>query len=189
MDVRVGRSARPKPGERESGDRVVLLDDGRELLLAVIDGLGHGPRAAEAAHAAERVLVENASMPLPELFQHCDRAIAHTRGVAMTVVRASRERRLLMHAGVGNVELRSIARPVVSALPQPGVVGGRRVRSVRETVVELSVGDLFVLFSDGISSRIDLDAYRQLGVQAMADAIVRDHGKEHDDASCAVLGI
>jgi hypothetical protein len=41
--------------------------------------------------------------------------------------------------------------------------------------------------TDGISSRARLDAYRHLDAQNMADALLRDHAKDHDDASCVVI--
>lgn len=187
MRADVGRAVRAKPGERECGDRVVVLDDEpTRVLVAVIDGLGHGPRAAQAATAAERFITAHSSLELAELFRRCDRAISDTRGVAMTVLKLDRERERLHHAAVGNVELCSLSEQRVRPVPKPGIVGGR-VPRVHESSFDVVAGDLFVLFSDGISSRIELEPYRGLTAQHMAEVIVCEHGKEHDDASCAVL--
>ncbi len=187
MTVDVGYAHRPMPGETACGDRVVVVDEAPDnLLVAVIDGLGHGPRAALAADAAGRFVVDNASAPLEELVRDCDQAIHGTRGVAMTVVRIDRVVHSLRHVGIGNVELSAATTQPLCAAALPGIVGSR-VRRVRESTFALSHGDLIAIYSDGISSRLDLRSYSRRGAQSIATAILRDHAKDHDDASCAVL--
>ena len=46
---------------------------------------------------------------------------------------------------------------------------------------------LIALCSDGISSRLHLAEYAHLEPQAIADAIMEQHGKSHDDATCVVV--
>jgi serine phosphatase RsbU (regulator of sigma subunit) len=205
MTISVGLAARPKPGETECGDRVVVVESDASVLVAVVDGLGHGPEAALAAKAAEAFVRANATLPLPELFNGCHRALAGTRGVAMAVLRIDVARSTLTHSAVGNVELHALSREPVRAISEPGIVGSR-FRRPRESSYPLSPGDLFVLFSDGVSSRLDLEPYkamttravtpalgdfsayrRVLSAQDIAKAVIRDHGKAHDDASCAVV--
>ena len=43
------------------------------------------------------------------------------------------------------------------------------------------------LCSDGISSRLHFDEYVHLEPQEIADAIMEQHGKDHDDATCLVM--
>jgi serine/threonine protein phosphatase PrpC len=188
MEVGIGQVYRAKPGEHACGDRVLVVgaESSTALLMAVIDGLGHGPQAAAAAAEAGDFLTEHAALALEDLFRKCDRAIAHTRGVAMTVVRLDRQQQQLSHAAVGNVELHSISHENIRPVPKPGIVGGRITR-VRESRFRVVQGDVFALFSDGISSRVDLTRYREMPAQDAAESILRDYGKEHDDASCAVL--
>ena len=59
----------------------------------------------------------------------------------------------------------------------------RRVRVWEYPIVE---GDLFVLVSDGITSRYELEPLSRLEPQALADSLVAKHHKSHDDA-CAVV--
>ena len=49
MSPNVAHLSQPKPGEKANGDAVLVRRDGDALMLAVVDGLGHGPIAAEAA--------------------------------------------------------------------------------------------------------------------------------------------
>ncbi|MDN2495987.1 stage II sporulation protein M, partial [Nocardia nova] len=58
-------AGRALPGQRVSGDRSVVLDAGDgSVLFAVLDGLGHGAAAADAADRAAQVLADNLAEPL-----------------------------------------------------------------------------------------------------------------------------
>lgn len=50
--IEVAGATRPRPGEQRCGDAWLHLDLGDASLLAIVDGLGHGPEAAAAASAA-----------------------------------------------------------------------------------------------------------------------------------------
>jgi hypothetical protein len=64
------------------------------------------------------------------------------------------------------------------------------VRSVRVWEYPIADGDVLVLTSDGISSHFDLAALaHHLEAQALADAIVAQHHKPHDDACCVVARV
>ena len=178
--------ARPARGELACGDVVVVAPAGEDILVALIDGLGHGPEAARAAEAAGEFLRANSKRPLEPLFEACSAAIATTRGVAMAVLRIVNEPFVLEHAGVGNVALRVITREPVNAVPYPGVVG-KRMRKVRATRSTLHSNDLLVLHSDGISSRMRLDQLRAESAEGSVEAIMLAHAKSHDDASCVVI--
>ncbi|HEU4726576.1 MAG TPA: hypothetical protein VFT22_01755, partial [Kofleriaceae bacterium] len=92
----------------------------------------------------------------------------------------------LEHVSVGNVELVTRARDGVRPTTSPGVVGSR-MRKLLETSHRVFAGDLLVLHTDGISSQLTLEGLRAIDPQAIADAILRDHGKPHDDAACIVI--
>ena len=54
-ELELGIAERPLPGQARSGDRAVLAEFAGGALVAAIDGLGHGEKAADAAAiAAER---------------------------------------------------------------------------------------------------------------------------------------
>src|SRR5205814_9273794 len=56
------------PGEAESGDRHLVKPVGTGVLVAVVDGLGHGAEAASAAKAAVAALERHATeSPAPLL--------------------------------------------------------------------------------------------------------------------------
>ncbi len=186
VELQFGCASRPKPGESACGDQTATIHGPEWVLLAVVDGLGHGPEAETAALAACTFVRDHASMGLSELMAGLDRAIARTRGAAITLVRVSLATGEWTHIAVGNVEWSSLRRLENHPLTVPGVVGAR-VRKLVETRGQLASGDIVVLYTDGISSRFRLQSYSSLTAQAIADALLDQWAKDHDDATCVVI--
>ncbi|WP_236517281.1 phosphoserine phosphatase [Sandaracinus amylolyticus] len=177
---------RPFPGETACGDDVVVVRSESAILIAVIDALGHGERAAEVARAL-RASLEGAdlSLGLRALFDRAHTALRGTRGAAMTAVllRASE----LEACGVGNVALRSEGL-ALSFVPTPGVVGVRMPR-LRPVVSARAPGARIVLASDGISTRMSLSDARSRDAAQACRELFDLHAKDHDDVSLAVIDL
>ncbi|MQY17309.1 SpoIIE family protein phosphatase [Nocardia macrotermitis] len=181
-------AGRALPGQRVSGDRVVVLDAGGDsVLFAVVDGLGHGPAAAEAADRAAQVLSDNRAEPLDVLALLCHRALAETRGAALTLALFDSGDRVHW-LGVGNVESRIVAaapgKPAVraAALLTAGIVGYRLPQNLQTQTVPVRVGDLLLMATDGIVADFadTIDLARPTS-EITAD-ILADHSKNTDDA-------
>lgn len=129
---------------------------GADGLYAVIDGLGHGREAAQAAQAALQTLGAASGLPLPALFTRLDRALLGTRGAAIGLARIEGDR--LVHAGVGNTRLLHWrAGGTVGRLSsQNGIVGGGLPMAVEQTSHLLQAGDWLLLFTDGLDERVRL---------------------------------
>jgi phosphoserine phosphatase RsbX len=185
VTLEIGAHARPHPGETACGDAHLVLAAGPLTVVALADGLGHGPLAAEAAArfcAHVRACREAA---VAEILLRAAPALAGSRGCAAAVVRVDEDAGRLTFAGVGNIELRAFARLPFHPVCAPGVVG-RPLRRVVAFAHLLSPGDLFILHSDGVSTRFEL-ADPLAPAQRIAEGLVSTHGKAHDDASCIVL--
>ena len=178
--------SRPRVGERVCGDHYEVIPWGEEILIAVADGLGHGPEAAQAAQAACLFVKENAGEKLESLMLKCNRAITHTRGVALTIIRINPEVHSLAYIGVGNVEMQSLSQEPIRPINIPGIVGSK-IRRVQETRHVLTPGDLLAVFTDGISNRFQLEKYRRQELKTIARTILEEHGKAHDDATCVIV--
>ena len=72
-------------GEGRSGDVAVFAPSRRGGLVAVIDGLGHGDAAADAAEAAAEVLRREVERDPQELLEICHEELRRTRGAVMTL--------------------------------------------------------------------------------------------------------
>lgn len=147
--------SRALPGETVSGDQYIVAPSRDGMLLAVIDGLGHGDEATFAARKAVDVLSGHASDPLVPLMQQCHRALRDTRGAAMTLVALNRLERTATVLGVGNVETMIVHADVrtkparESVLLRNGVVG-YRLPALQTNVVAIAPGDIVVFATDGI---------------------------------------
>ena len=158
--------------------------DGR-IVLCMIDGLGHGEQAAIAALAALTYLSEHWSWDWPALLRGCDRAITHSRGVALGVAAIDPEARSLTFAGVGNIRLIATGKKCTrNLLAIPGIIGAGRCL-VRPETLPLGGMTCVVMFSDGIESSLDLSRCPCSlfdDMEALTSAIVNGWGRGYDDA-------
>jgi negative regulator of sigma-B (phosphoserine phosphatase) len=177
-------------GETRSGDLAVFVPTAAGGLACVIDGLGHGPEAADAAETCAQVVRAHAEAPAQELLQACHEALLQTRGVVMTAAWFDLERAQLSWAGVGNVDARLVhSGPELReevALVFGGVLGYRMPR-VRPATMALERGDLLVMITDGIDAAISPALSGGGAAQALASRILDTHGKRNDDALAVVI--
>jgi negative regulator of sigma-B (phosphoserine phosphatase) len=185
--LEIGRVQRNYPGEDVCGDAILVSAGANHTLIAVADGLGHGREARHAALAFCDALAESESS-LADLMRHAHRAIAGTRGVAAMILRFDHDVGALNAVGVGNVECHALSRSPIRPHSTPGIVG-HRLRRVTELTFPTSSGDWLALVSDGISRRVNVEAYRELDAQRAAELIVQDHSSANDDSSCVVIKV
>ena len=159
-------------GQVVSGDQFVAVSTGDGALLAVIDGLGHGPQAATAAQEAVRVVVASSARSAIDVLGVCHEALGRTRGAAMSIVRV--QGGALTWAGVGNVEAVLVPgrcsagrrRRLVCA----GGVVGYSLPELRESGAPIARGDLVVLATDGLRE----DFADAIDLTSSPEAMVRD---------------
>ena len=176
------------PGQSESGDRFLVTPTPDGALVAVVDGLGHGAEAAEAAKAAVRSLERHAHEPIIPLIRSCHRSLAGTRGVVMSVAAFDARAETVTWVGVGNVEgvlLRAQATATLgreSLLLRGGMVGVH-LPALAAAIVPVTRGDELIFATDGVRSDFVVrplpggDAPQQL-----ADDILAKWGTRTDDA-------
>jgi negative regulator of sigma-B (phosphoserine phosphatase) len=176
----------PKEGEQQSGDAVfVRLADGGGL-FAVIDALGHGERAAEAAAVALAVLEEApTSWGAGVLVEQLHLRLRGTRGAAAMIC-VLREGRI-EGCSVGNVELISVGTRI-PWVPSPGILGAS-LRRIRLFQADLCPGDRLVLLSDGVSPRIDPILFRGVAAPDACRTLMTRYRRPHDDATVLVADI
>lgn len=169
-----------------SGDRVYVRQAAGRALIAVIDGLGHGAPAAEAALAAEAELNRQPlDRELPDVLRAVHLALRRTRGAVMTLAYLRDES--LRWTGVGNVEGRVVRagggwRASAEAVTLYGGVLGDRLPSVRVSTLPFGRGDLLLLATDGIKPGFAEGIVTGAPLQALADRLLADHVRGGDDA-------
>lgn len=145
----------PHPQHLVSGDLHLVAPTPRGVLIAVVDGLGHGDDATTAARTAISVLAEHSAEPLVPLMQRCHRALRNTRGAVMTLVAIDSEAGTATLLGVGNVETVLLlagpeARPRRHSVLLRGGVVGYQLPALQVEVVPFAAGDTVVFATDGV---------------------------------------
>jgi phosphoserine phosphatase RsbX len=176
--------------EGVSGDQCLVREDGNTVLMAVVDGLGHGPDAACAAAAAVDALRASTSCVATELVSDCHRALAATRGVVMALAIIDARSAAMTWLGVGNVEGRLVrhggnAAPSCRALLLSGGIVGHRLPPLHPMALGLERGDLLAFATDGISGNFEDQLLPQFSPRQAATRILAHYGKQTDD--CLVL--
>ena len=181
------------PGEAESGDRHLVKPVGTGVLVAVVDGLGHGAEAASAAKAAVAALERHASESPVRLIEHCHRALQGTRGAVMSVAALNRHDRSMTWVGVGNVEGLLVygdgaARSGASraTLVMRGGIVGSELPRLYPVVLPIAPGDTLFFATDGIREGFAEGLSPEAAPQQLADQILARYGKGTDDALVVV---
>lgn len=182
-----GVAAHVYAGQSRSGDSYVLVPTPAGALVAVVDGLGHGGEAADAAERAAEVLADHASDSVIGLVRRCHNALIGTRGVALSLAAFDAREDTVTWLAVGNVEALLVradahAAPRREAIVMRGGVVGARLPLLQASMTTVVRGDLLVFATDGIKSgfadRLDVS----LPAQQLADQILAGYGRDTDDA-------
>lgn len=176
---------RPLTGETVSGDCYAVRTTGGRRQVMVCDGLGHGPLAAAASHAAFTIFHTAPDGPPAMLVERLHRGMSHTRGAALTVAELDADAGVVRTCGMGNVAATVVTgderRSMVS---MPGIAGhGKAV--IREFEYPFHVDSLLVMHSDGVSDKWSLTSSPGLAAKSpllIAATVLRDAGVRRDDA-------
>lgn len=189
-DLRYGVSQHALHHDPACGDAWHLAYDGLRISALMIDGLGHGELAQQAARAGEQAFAQapfGAAMPLLE---DMHAAMCGTRGGAVAF--AQYDNGTLSFIGIGNIGASLLAPGASRGLAShPGIVGGqfRRPRPFDYAGVH---ANLLVLYSDGLQSRWNLQDYPGLAQRhpaLIAAVLHRDFYRGRDDVSVLVVAL
>jgi anti-sigma regulatory factor (Ser/Thr protein kinase) len=172
--------------EAECGDAWAIVTGAPTALVA--DGLGHGPKAAEAAAAAVATFRAHAGQPAEAVLEAIHRALRPTRGAAVAVASGD-EGEGVHYAGIGNISGAVLGSPHVRRLVSLSGTAGHQARSIRAFDHPWPRGSLLLMHSDGISGRFDLGDYPGLDQRhpaLIAGVLYRDFGRSRDDATVLV---
>jgi serine/threonine protein phosphatase PrpC len=184
-----GAVCRAKQSQTVSGDIFFVREHGEGRLLAtVIDGLGGGEEAARAARAAEQLIQQHPEWPLQDLVQRSHVALHSTRGAVIGLLRLEQQGYKVSYIGVGNIGVQVYSRQTIKPISKNGILGFR-LPSLLELHYVYDPGDIFVLYSDGVSSRFALDGKIDIRQppQRIAEQILELYGKHTDDATVVVI--
>jgi anti-sigma regulatory factor (Ser/Thr protein kinase) len=188
--LRIAGMSLPKPGEEQCGDAWASRTTREGMVILVVDGLGHGPGAAEAAREAVGLFLEDrGGAPPAETLDRLHRGLRATRGAAAAIAQIHPSRQLLTYAGVGNIAGFVLGGERPRALVSHNGILGLEVRRFQEFTYLWPAGSTLVMHSDGLTSHWSLDGYpgvirRHPGL--IAGLLYRDFRRPHDDVTVVV---
>ncbi|MEN5425512.1 ATP-binding protein [Stenotrophomonas pennii] len=192
-DLAYGAVRLPMKHELACGDAWHLRMHAQQLVLTVIDGLGHGAAAAEASEAGVRALAAQSSPgSAVESINDLHAALSGSRGGAAAVACLALDSGAIEYAGVGNIAGSLLVEDGSRGMASmPGIVGVQ-YRKAQAFGVHAAAGTLLVMHSDGLQARWSLRDYP--GLQHRHPALVvavlqRDFDRGRDDVCIVALRV
>lgn len=181
------------PGQGESGDHHLICFSPQGVLIAALDGVGHGEEAAKAAKAAVSFLKAHLDEPIIQLVEDCHEELRWTRGVALSIAFINTSRGTMSWLGVGNIQgvlLRRTSKngeQVREMLLLRGGVVGSSLPSLRTADLLVTEGDTLIFATDGVRGEFIEALPSMESPQRMADKIMERYRNEKDDALVLVV--
>jgi negative regulator of sigma-B (phosphoserine phosphatase) len=191
----IAAAIRPRSDEAVGGDMSFIETCDKEIRLLCMDVLGHGQVAHQAAQVAAEQLAkvskdEQGFNPVQVLLE-LDQVLKGMRGAAVAACLINRSNGEMTFAGVGNISVRRIFPKSSLLVSRDGVVGGN-MRKPQPVQVNLEVGDIYLMHTDGVKSRFAHRDYPHIVSDSAATAaayVLKHFSKQHDDAGCIVLKV
>lgn len=176
----------------ECGDAWAVVDDGARTTVIVVDGLGHGPAAAEASRAAVTAFESAADVDLESLARRVHEAMRGTRGGAVALCRLDAQRGHAEYVGVGNISGRLVTPGSSQAMvSMSGTLGAELTPPrIRRLSYDVPDGATLVMHSDGVRDGFDVEAHAGLlqhDPLLIAAVIHGERVRGSDDATVVVL--
>jgi len=189
-DTMIATERRAMGGCPDCGDQLAFWADDDRLVCCVVDGLGHGLHAKQAACNIIQYVANHRTESPEQLFRGCDEAMRHERGGVMAVAWIAGDQ--LTYASVGNITgylVRhddDIYRIEHLNMDRGMISGGFKKLNVQ--TLTLADGDLLLMHSDGLHPFYNLEVWQPVldDPKRLAKALLEDQSKETDDACVLV---
>jgi anti-sigma regulatory factor (Ser/Thr protein kinase) len=188
--LQVAGLAVPYPGERVCGDAWTCHCTAERTLLIVVDGLGHGWEASEAAQEAVAIFRKRVESRPGEILSYVHEALRKTRGAVAAIAEIRPREGTLLYTGVGNISAVVLSRGTSRSLVSHNGTLGVATSKIQEFKSEWPSDGVLVVHSDGLHSRWDLAPYAGLlgrHAAVIGGALLRDFRRHRDDASVVVV--
>lgn len=179
------------PGETVSGDDFAYFDSTNFSTVIMVDGLGHGVFAHEAALLAIKAFENHVELLPAQILEKIHASLTRTRGAAVAVARINHQTNELSYSGLGNISAQiSMDFKVQSLMSGDGIVGGN-ARKFHTHTYPWSSEAILTMFTDGLTSklRLDADTYPGFNLRSpniLASILMRDFKRGRDDATVLV---
>jgi anti-sigma regulatory factor (Ser/Thr protein kinase) len=187
--IEIAVVSEPISGEEECGDGWNWRTTFDTILLMVVDGLGHGVLAAEAAREAERVFAGTRELSPAVILNDTHDALRKTRGAAEAIAKIEAEKGLLSFAGIGNISVSIVGPESSRSMASHNGTLGMSIERVQEFTYPWNKDSVLVMHSDGLATRWDLRQYPGIWSKppsVIAAVLHRDFCRHRDDVTVLV---
>ena len=181
----VGMVHTARDGEDVSGDGWSIRPVGDVIQVLVVDGLGHGLLAADAAGTAVTAFRQNTRQSPADTLRAMHESMRATRGATAAVAAIDTGAGLLTYGGVGNIAGAICDHDRARWLVSLNGTLGREPVSYKQFQSPWADGATLVMHSDGLSSKWrieDLPGLLAKDPSLIAAVLFRDYARDLDDA-------
>ena len=179
----------PVAGETRCGDGWTERHTETHSIYMVVDGLGHGAGAADAAEEAIVAFHRVGSLSPLDILDEAHFALRKTRGAAVSVASIDRLANKVRFAGVGNVSAAILTVSKSQSMVCHNGIVGHTVGRLQDFSYDWPQGATLTMHSDGIATQSSMLKYPGLIGRSpllAAAVIYRDHSRRRDDATVLI---
>jgi anti-sigma regulatory factor (Ser/Thr protein kinase) len=188
--TQIAGMAIPSPGERLCGDGWAYHQTAERTVILLVDGLGHGLSAAEAAEEAIAAFHKRVEHAPGEILSFVHEALRKTRGGVAAVAEIRPAQQLLTYAGIGNISASLLSKGASRSFVSHSGTLGLTAARIQEFKADWATDGVLIMHSDGVQTRWDLASYSGLLARhpaVIGAALLRDFRRQRDDASVVVV--
>lgn len=186
----VGAVCLPVSGEAECGDNYTVRHPEDLTAILLVDGLGHGPLAADAARQAVDAFHHMEWRGPASAIEYLHDALRGTRGAAIAVAAFDTVERVIRYSGLGNTAGTILSDRRTQSMVSHNGTAGHNAARVGEFKYEWPEGASVVLHTDGLVSSWSLSRYPAIlkrQPSLVSGVLYRDFARGRDD--CAVITV
>jgi anti-sigma regulatory factor (Ser/Thr protein kinase) len=179
----------PKHGEEVSGDSWGVCEVPGGIQLLVVDGLGHGLFASEAAAIAVKAFRAAGGRAPIEVLKALHPPLRGTRGATVGVATIDSRSGVVTYGGIGNIAAAIFGSDSPRRLVSVNGTVGRDPVIFQQFDAEWNSNSCLVMHSDGLMTRWRLDYLPGLASKdpsLIAAVLFRDFAREMDDVTVVV---
>ncbi|MFY2507642.1 PP2C family protein-serine/threonine phosphatase [Vibrio pectenicida] len=180
-----------KPLEEVNGDDAFYQQNEKGYFVSLFDGAGHGESAHKIASMSRSILKKAHQEGLPSIMKQLHESLRSTNGGVAIIAKLDPDSLRFDYVGIGNIFMCKVGKDVQRFICQQGVLG-YQIRTPVENTVYLTPGEVLILYSDGIISNFDPNAYPSIytdNAETIARNITRRFARASDDATCLVIRV
>lgn len=172
------------------GDLIYTKEYDDKYFFAAIDVLGHGSDARKLAIKIQLYLDIHYEEDLIDIMTGLHKNILGSRGAVASLCLIDNTGQL-QHVGIGNISVRIKGSELIRLISRDGIIGYGTVKP-NLSEISLKIGDIVLLYSDGIQNRFRWDDCKDLlskSAESLASGILNRYQKNDDDASCLAIKV